>query len=184
VRFRMLLGLLGTLLATTSRFNRAIQRQVSCHRVIEIGSEDGAVYHYTFENRRISFRRGPAENPSCAVRFPTARHGFRALTAPNRFEVMVEGLHNEAIQIRGDVSLFLWFEGLLRIVVPTRRTYSPSVVVPFRFVSPEEAGEAAKYIIREPEATQLDPAWTAALTQRNKLLIMRVPAGEPLKSHD
>src|SRR5262245_42567439 len=94
VRFRMLLALMGTLLVNASRFKQALQRQIWLHRVIEIGSDDGVVYHYTFQNRRIRCRRGPADNASCSVRFATARQGFRALTSSHRFELMMEGLHN------------------------------------------------------------------------------------------
>src|SRR6266550_3959849 len=133
------------LLVTASRFSRAIQKQVWLHRVIEIGSDDGVVYHYTFQNRRISFRRGPAATANCGVRFATAGLGFRVLTTANRFEMMMEGLHNGAIHVHGDV---------------------------------------AQYITREPEAIELDPEWTTASTQRKRLVIMRVPAGEPLESSD
>ncbi len=179
MRFRLLLGLMGTLLVTASRFSQAIQRQVWLRRVIEIGSDDGVVYHYTFEKRRVSFGRGPAENANCTIRFATARQGFRALTAANRFELMTAGLQNGTIQIGGDVAQFLWFEGLLRAAVPSR---TPTVALPSRSVSPTEIAEVDKYIVREPEATHLDPLWSTAATQRNKLLIMRVPAAEPLES--
>ena len=109
VKFRVLLGLMGTLLAVASRFGEGIQRQVWLRRVIEIGSNDGVVYHYTFQDRRISFRRGPAEHPHCSVRFESARLGFRVLTAANRFELMMEGMHKGAIHVTGDVAQFLWF---------------------------------------------------------------------------
>ena len=180
----MLLGLIGTLLAVASRVSAAIQRQVSCHRVIEIGSEDGVVYHYTFQNRRISFHRGPSKEATCAVRFATARLGFRVLTGATRFEMMMEGVQNGAIDIGGDVAQFLWFEGLLRAALPGRGTHSPAVVLPSRYVAPAENNEFSQYITREPEATELDPAWTTAATQRKKLVIMRVPAGTPLESSD
>lgn len=182
--FDILLGLMGALLAAASRFRQAIQRQVWLHRVIEIGSDDGVVYHYTFHQRRISFRRGPAENPHCAVRFATARLGFRVLTGATRFEMMMEGVHNGTIQVRGDVAQFLWFEGLLRAAVPIPGTQPSAVVFPSRYVAPVETGEIAHYITREPEATELDPQWTSAATERQKLVIMRVPAGQAFESPD
>src|SRR6266550_2216864 len=135
------------LLVTASRFSRAIQKQVWLHRVIEIGSDDGVVYHYTFQNRRISFRRGPAATANCGVRFATAGLGSRVLTTANRFEMMMEGLHNGAIHVHGDVAQFLWFEGLLRAAVPGTR--SRAVVLPSRYVSPARTGEVAQYITRE-----------------------------------
>ena len=184
MRFRILLGLMGTLLVVASRCSEAIRRQVWLHRVLEIGSDDGVVYHYTFQNRRISFRRGPAEHAHCGVRFASARLGFQVLTSANRFEMMVEGLHEEAIHVRGDVAQFLWFEGLLRAALPAPRAPSPAVVLPSRYVAPADTGEVEQYITREPAVAVLDPEWTNAATQRKKLVMMRVPSGEPLESSD
>src|SRR5262245_22070134 len=118
MRFRILLGLIGTLLTAASRFNRTIQRQVWLPRVIEIGSDDGVVYHYVFQRRRISFRRGPAEHPTCAIRFASSRDGFRVLIAADRFGRIVKGLGQGLVDFRGDAPQFLWFEGLLRAALP------------------------------------------------------------------
>jgi hypothetical protein len=182
VRFRILLALMGALLSVASRFRQAIQRQVWLPRVIEIGSDDGVVYHYTFHERRISSRPGPAQNPNCAVRFATGRLGFRVLTGSDRFELMMEGVRNGSIDVRGDVAQFLWFEGVLRAAA--RLGPPPPVVLPSMYVSPTTSGAAAQYITREPEAGELDPQWTSAADQRRKLVIMRVPAGKPLESLD
>src|SRR4029078_7937137 len=147
-----------------------------------IGINDVVIYHYTFHNRRVTSQRGPAADPHCSVRFATGALGFRALTGSDRFELMMEGVRNGSIDVRGDVAQFLWFEGLLRAAVGAGRP--PAVVLPSMYLSPVNTGRGAQYITREAEATELDPAWTSAATQRKKLVIMRVPAGETLQSPD
>jgi hypothetical protein len=171
--------MMGVVLTAASRFSAALQRQVHLRRVIEIGSDDGIVYHFTFKDRRVSFRRGEAESPTFSVRFSTSDQGFRVLTARDRFALMKDGFFNGSIRVRGDVAQFLWFEALTRSVSPGR---VPAVLLPSRYVTPSSTDGPARWIVREPEATALDPTWTGAVAQRDKLVIMRVPAGKPLES--
>ena len=75
---------LGVLMTIASRRVRRFRRQVTRDLLLEIRSGDGARQQYRLHaaTRRLTLPRRPAEHAECALVFPTAREGLRALLSP------------------------------------------------------------------------------------------------------
>lgn len=165
--------MLGLLLAVSTRLRASLRRQISRDLVVEIRSRDGVAAHYVFEDRRVSFRWGRGSQPACALVFANAAQGFRVLSAAQGVERLFAGLEDGSIELHGDATLLLWFQGLVAQAVPGRQARLPETLPPDAYVAPSDAVRVASRITREPALSELDPAWTAAHEQRRKLLLVR-----------
>lgn len=177
---RMLLALMGGLLALAGRTRASFRRAITRDLVVEIATDDGVAHHYVFRDRRVRSHTGKAPAPDCALRFATAAQGARALTARHTVSHLVAGLLDGTVSIRGNPLHLMWFSDLTQRVVPSgakARWGTP----PGAYVAPSTTVAAAKRITREPPAAALDPQWEGAVRNRAKLTMMRVAAGEPTK---
>jgi hypothetical protein len=179
---QMLLTGLGVLMALASRRMARFRRQVTRDLLIEIRSDDGARQRYRFHaaTRRMTLPRRPAQRPGCALIFPTAREGVRALLSPRAIGRIVEGMNTGDVRIDGNPVLLLWFHGLTRIVAPIGRSRRPRRPAPVPIRTPERDAPYARRIIREPPVSELSRDWPQAWAAREKLLQLRAPAGERL----
>jgi len=182
VALQSLLTTLGVLMALASRRVDRFRRQVTRDLLIEIRSEDGARRQYRFEaaTRRMTLPRRPVERAECALIFPTAREGLRALLSPRAIGRIVEGMNTGEVRIDGNPVLLLWFHGLTRIVAPIGRSRRPRRPAPVPIRTPERDAPWAKRIIREPPVAELSRDWPQAWAAREKLLQIRAAAGERL----
>ena len=89
------------------------------------------------------------------------------------------GLLDGTVELEGNLALLIWFEGRIQQVAPIREPIRRAVRFPGAYVRPRDDVEAARLITREPAESVLDPEWTLAWQQRERLLMMRVAAGEP-----
>jgi len=177
---RILLALMGGLLALASRTSASFRRPITRDLVLEIATDDGVARHYVFRNRRVSSRAGKASASDCALRFATAAQGARALTSRHTVTHLVAGLLEGTVSIRGNPLLLNWFADLTQRVVPSGATVRWGTP-PGAYVAPSDTVAAAERITREPPAAALDPQWQGAVRNRAKLTMMRVAAGEPTK---
>jgi hypothetical protein len=179
---QMLLTGLGVLMALASRRMARFRRQVTRDLLIEIRSDDGARQRYRFHaaTRRMTLPRRPAQRAECALIFPTAREGVRALLSPRAIGRIVEGMNTGEVRIDGNPVLLLWFHGLTRIVAPIGRSRRPRKPAPVPIRTPERDAPYARRIIREPSVSELSREWPQAWAAREKLLQLRAAAGERL----
>ena len=182
---QVLLTALGVMMMLASRRVDRFRRQVTRDLLIEIRSLDGARQQYRLhaETRRLTLPRRPggrAGSADCALIFPTARDGLRALLSPRAIGRIVEGMNTGGTQVEGNPVLLLWFHGLTRIVAPIGRTRRPRRPAPVPIRTPERDAPWAQRIIREPPVAELSRDWPQAWAAREKLLQIRAAAGERL----
>ena len=81
MKVRFLLWMLGRLMAKASRDNPAFQQQLEGRdMVFQLHTLDGKVArHFIVKDRRISSKRGPANEPAFALGFKDAAYGFATL---------------------------------------------------------------------------------------------------------
>jgi hypothetical protein len=177
-----LLTVLGVLMVLASRRIDRFRRQVTRNLLIEIRSADGARQQYRLHaaTRRMTLPRRPVEHADCALAFPTARVGLRALLSRRAIGRIVEDMNTGGTRIDGNPALLLWFHGLTRIVAPIGSTRRPRRAPPVPVRTPERDAPWAKRIIREPPVSELSRDWPEAWAARQKLLQLRAPAGERL----
>jgi hypothetical protein len=177
-----LLTVLGLLMRQASLRVDRFHRQVTRDLLIEIRSEDGARRQYRFHaaTRRMTLPRRRVERAECALIFPTARDGVRALLSPRAIGRIVEGMNTGEVRIDGNPVLLLWFHGLTRIVAPIGRSRRPRKPAPVPVRTPARDAPYARRIIREPPVSELSRDWPQAWAAREKLLQIRAAAGEPL----
>jgi hypothetical protein len=116
MKFRLLLWLLGLLLARASRNKTAFREQLlGRDLVFQLQTLDGkSARHFIVKDQRISSRRGLFKDPALAIAFKNASCGAAALTAKNRQLAFMQGIQDKTIQIQGNPALALWFLGLAK----------------------------------------------------------------------
>jgi hypothetical protein len=175
---QIVLALLGALLWLASRVSESFRRAITRDLVFEISSEDGVARHFVFRNRRVTTHPGKPPVADCALRFATAAQGLWTLVSRHTITHLLNGLIDGTIALEGNALHLLWFYEMTQRVFPLAegvRWGTP----PGAYVAPSATAAWAKRITREPVATALDPTWEGAASQRAKLRMMRVAAGEP-----
>ncbi len=173
--FRLLLWIVGIRLAIASRTSARIRKQLTRDMSVAIGSRGSVSRSYVFHNRRVSSHTGLESDAHCTLLFQTATEGTRILLAPDCLAQIVNGLALKEIELKGDPTSILWFYEMVMAFVPG--FVQPPHVMPGAYVKPNLQGKAADRITREPVAEALDPTWTAAVAQREKLLLWQVGKG-------
>lgn len=179
--FRLVLGFLGVLMVLGGRVSRRFRRQVSRDLTVQISSDDGVSQTFLFHarTRTMTLSRTFVGRPDCALRFATAHEGIFALLSPRAIGKVVDGMNTGGTRIDGNSALILWFYGLTRVVLPIGRSRLPRRRIPHPTRGPEREAPWAARIIREPAVKDLAPGWSGAWRARSRMLIVRVPGGEP-----
>lgn len=122
MKFRLLLWLLGRLLARASRSNAAFRAQLQDRELVfQLQTRDGRIArHYRVENQRIHSAAGSVPHPAFSIAFRDAAYGFATLTAANRQLAFMQGIQNKDIQIQGNPALVMWFQGLTKYLAPKK----------------------------------------------------------------
>jgi ubiquinone biosynthesis protein UbiJ len=123
MKFRFLLWMLGRMMARASRDNPAFRQQLAGKDLVfQLHTLDGRLArHYIVRDERVVGKRGPAAAPAFAVGFRDAAYGFAALTAKNRQLAFMQGIQNKDIQMQGNPALVIWFQGLIKYLVPKKK---------------------------------------------------------------
>ena len=177
---RVLLAVVGRLMAATSRVDPVLRSCITRDVVFEISTEGGVARHWRFEgaSHRVSSHRGRIADPDCAIRFATAAVAVRTLVAgdPAAPDNAIEA---GTMRIHGSPSLAHWFAGLTKRLTMMGRWRVARRPLPHPYVQHDPSNQMARFITVEPPQHELDPSWEAAWKQRAKLAVVRVPAGEP-----
>ncbi|WP_369958349.1 helicase [Pseudomonas sp. MBLB4123] len=123
MKFRLLLWLLGRLMAKASRNNPAFQQQLAGRDMqFQLHTLDGKIArHFIVKDQRISSKRGPAREPAFALGFKDGAYGFATMNAKNKQLAFMQGIQSKDIQIQGNPALVLWFQGLTKHLAPKKR---------------------------------------------------------------
>lgn len=118
MKFRILLWLLGRLLAGASRSNPEFREQlVDRDLVFQLQTRDGKIArHFIVRNLRIRSAAGTVAQPAFSIAFRDAAFGFATLAAANKQLAFMQGIQNKDIQIQGNPALVLWFQGLTQLL--------------------------------------------------------------------
>ena len=124
MKFRFLLWMLGRLMAKASRTNAEFQQQLEGKELVfQLHTLDGKVArHFIVKDRRISSKRGPANEPAFALGFKDAAYGFATMSAKNKQLAFMQGIQNKEIQIQGNPALVMWFQGLMKYLMPKKKS--------------------------------------------------------------
>jgi hypothetical protein len=179
---QVLLWALGYGLVLASRFSAPIRSQITRNITVEISTDDGIARHWVFDGqrRRASVSIGRAEAPDFAVRFTSSGQALRSLTSPRAVERIMSGWIRGTVRLEGSPLILLWFDGLLRKMLPMRPQGAVRQALPGAYLAHDPASNGVERVIIEPTVRQLDPRWTAAWNARAKLWIVRGASGDPL----
>ena len=111
MKFRLLLWMLGRLMAKASRENPAFQKQL----------EGKVARHYIVKDLKVSARRGTHPSPAFALGFKDGAYGFATMTSKNPQLAFMQGIQNKDIQIQGNPGLVIWFQGLVKYLKPKKK---------------------------------------------------------------
>ena len=173
--FRIVLWTLGVLLAAGSRASARVRSQLGREFALVVESADGVARTYFIEKRRVSSRSGATPGARCTLRFRTAAIGTAILLASNAADRIFDGLRSGDVECEGQAAYVLWFYQLAMGLNPLQRR--PRQTWPDAYVVHDPGRKAAKRITREPAVDELDPSWSAAHRQREKLLLWEVGRG-------
>lgn len=123
MKFRFLLWMLGRLMAKASRTNAEFQQQLAGKDLVfQLHTLDGKVArHFIVKDQRVVSKRGTCAEPAFALGFKDGAYGFATMTAKNKQLAFMQGIQNKDIQIQGNPALVLWFQGLIKHVVPKKK---------------------------------------------------------------
>ena len=123
MKFRILLWLLGRLLAGASRSNPAFREQlVERDLVFQLQTRDGKIArHFIVKDQRIRSAAGTVAQPAFSIAFRDAAYGFATLAAANKQLAFMQGIQNKDIHIQGNPALVLWFQGLTQLLGPRQK---------------------------------------------------------------
>jgi hypothetical protein len=123
MKFRFLLWALGLLMARASRKNPAFEQQLAGKDLVfQLQTLDGSVArHFTVKDQRISSRSGTVAEPAFAIVFKDAGYGFATLQAKNKQLAFMQGIQDKHIQITGNTGLVMWFQGLMKYLLPRKK---------------------------------------------------------------
>lgn len=101
MKFRLLLWMLGRLMAKASRDNPAFQKQLEGKDLVfQLHTLDGKVArHYLVRDLRVSSKRGTHPQPAFSLGFKDGAYGFAAMTSKNPQLAFMQGIQNKDIQI-------------------------------------------------------------------------------------
>ena len=124
MKFRFLLWMLGRLMAKASRTNPEFQQQLAGKDlVLQLHTLDGKMArHFIVKDQRIVSKRGVASAPAFALGFKDATYGFATMTAKNKQLAFMQGIQNKEIQIQGNPALVMWFQGLMKYLMPKKKS--------------------------------------------------------------
>jgi hypothetical protein len=180
VILRVLLAGVGRLMAAASRVDPVLRSCITRDAVFEISTDGGVARHWSFDGatRQVSSHRGRAADPDCAMRFANAAVAVRTLLARDPAAPDMAIAAGE-MRIEGASSLALWFAGLTERLTMMGRWRVRRRPLADPYVQHDPSSRAARFITVEPPQRELDPSWETAWRQRAKLVVVRVPAGEP-----
>jgi hypothetical protein len=123
MKFRLLLWALGLLMARASRKNPAFEQQLAGKDLtFQLQTADAKVArHFIVKDQRVSSRSGTVAEPAFAIVFKDAGYGFATLQAKNKQLAFMQGIQDKHIQITGNTGLVMWFQGLMKYLMPRKK---------------------------------------------------------------
>ena len=124
MKFRILLWVLGWLMARASRRNTAFRQQLQGKSLVfQLQTRDGKVVrHFRVHDERVCSGAGPVAEPAFAIAFRDADYAFATLRAPNKQLAFMQGIQDKHIQIKGNPALVMWFQGLMKTMKTRKRS--------------------------------------------------------------
>ena len=95
--FRLVLWVVGLLLAVASRASARLRKQLTRDMSVAIGSRDGVSRSYAFRNRRVSSHAGLEPDAHCTLLFPNCARGGTNLSGPG-----LPGAGREWARVKGN----------------------------------------------------------------------------------
>jgi hypothetical protein len=119
MKFRMLLWALGLMMKKASKNNPDFQKQLAGKDfTFQLQTKDGkCVRHYVVKNERIKSKGGAVTDPAFSISFKDADTGMYIMTAKDK-NAFMKGIQEKDIKIDGDLSLVMWFQGIVKYVKP------------------------------------------------------------------
>lgn len=123
MKFRFILWAMGLLMARASRRNPAFAQQLAGKDLVfQLQTLDGSVArHFTVKDQRVSSRSGRVAEPAFAIVFKDAAYGFATLQAKNKQLAFMQGIQNKDIRVEGNTGLVMWFQGLMKYLLPRKK---------------------------------------------------------------
>lgn len=122
MKFRLLLWILGRMMTKASKNNPAFQQQLEGKDLtFMLHTLDGKVArHFVVKNNRLTSYSGVAQEPAFALGFKDAAFGYSTMQAKNKQLAFMQGIQDKNIQIQGNTMLVMWFQGLMKYLMPRK----------------------------------------------------------------
>ncbi len=109
-------------MSKASKTNPAFQKQLDGKDLtFMLHTLDGKVArHFVVKNNRLESRSGIAQNPAFSLGFKDAAFGYNTMQAKNKQLAFMQGIQDKNIQIQGDTMLVMWFQGMMKHLMPKK----------------------------------------------------------------
>jgi len=122
MKFRLLLWALGLMMKKASKKNPDFQKQLAGKDfVFQIKTEDDNIARqYVVKNDRVKSKGGLAKEAAFSLSFKDADTGLAIMTAKDK-NAFMKGIQDKDIKIDGDLSLVMWFQGVVKHIKPKKK---------------------------------------------------------------
>jgi hypothetical protein len=117
MRFKIALWVLGVLMARAEKNNPVFKEKLKDKNLImEIKSGNKNARHFIFKNQQVISYAGLANNPTLSLNFKSPSIGFKAFTAKDKKQAMMNCIKEKNIIIEGSTGVMIWFQGLAKLI--------------------------------------------------------------------
>jgi ubiquinone biosynthesis protein UbiJ len=115
----MLLWALGLMMKKASKHTPEFKKQLTGKDfAFQIQTQDGKLArHFIVKDERVKSKGGAATDPAFSISFKDADKGLYIMTAKDK-NAFMKGIQEKDIKIDGDLSLVMWFQGIVKHVKP------------------------------------------------------------------
>jgi len=119
IKFRMLLWFLGRMMKKASRKSEEFKKQLAGQdMVFQIQTEDGkAARQFIVKDNAVASKGKAASDPVFTINFRDADTGLRIMTSKDR-NAFMKGIQEKDITVTGDLTKFMWFQGVSKYLKP------------------------------------------------------------------
>lgn len=78
--------------------------------------------YYHVANQTVTSSKQSTQEPAFSIGFKDAAFGLETMTAKNKALAFMQGIQDKNIKIAGDTRQVMWFQNLMKYMVPKKKT--------------------------------------------------------------
>ncbi|MFC3680437.1 SCP2 sterol-binding domain-containing protein [Bacterioplanoides pacificum] len=122
IKFRLLLWALSLLMKKGAKNNPDFRKQLQGKDfAFQLQTADGGIVRqFVIKDEKVKSKGKSHPEPAFTISFKDADTGLAILTSKDK-NAFMKGIQDKDIQISGDLSLVMWFQGITKYLKPKKK---------------------------------------------------------------